>query len=408
MLHLMLSGVLIGVVVLLWLPLLSELLCILARRRVPSAPSRTGEVPRLLILVPAHNEELMIEGCVRSLLDMSYPGDATHIVVIADNCTDATARLAGEQGVPVMERVDPDFPGKPQAIAWALSQINLQEWDACVIVDADSTVAPGFAAGLAKLAPLNDIVFQPNNLVLNEFESWLTRLGGLWGRRQFEVTVPLKQSAGLNCSIGNGMGIGTNLLIRDGWRSHSITEDSELYAVYTEAGVRIHHASAADIFAQESRSLGEGAIQRRRWLAGRIRVIQDWCVRIIRSPRIGWHQKLDMFVELGLSSPVLHLIIAFTVAAAALFALPGVSGRWIAFLALASVSGLAVTTIVAIVRHPQPWRTISSFFMLPAYAAWRIIVAVSTLLTLRDTTWRRTARPAPHVASAVPMTDRPA
>jgi cellulose synthase/poly-beta-1,6-N-acetylglucosamine synthase-like glycosyltransferase len=365
-------------------------------------------VPRLLFLVPAHNEELMIEQCVRSLLDMSYPTDARHIVVIADNCTDATARIAAQLGVPILERVYPESPGKPGAIAWALGKLDLGKWDACVIVDADSAVAPGFASGLAELAPLNDIAFQPNNLVLNEFESWLTRLGGLLGRCRFEVTFPLKQSAGLNCSIGNGMGIGTNLLMRDGWLSNSITEDSELYAVYTEAGVRILHARAADIFSHESRSLGEGAIQRRRWLAGRIHVIRDWGARIVRSPRIGWHQKLDMFVELGLSSPVLHLMIAFAVAAAALFALPGTLGKWIALLALASVSGLAVTTIVAIVRHPQPWRTLSSFFMLPAYAAWRIIVVVSTLVTLRDTTWRRTARNAPRVARAGPITDRPA
>lgn len=395
MLHLILTGLLIGALVLLWLPPFSELLCLLARRRVGRSPSPSGEVPRLLFLVPAHNEELMIAGCVRSVLDMSYPADARQVVVIADNCTDATGRIAAEQGAESLVRVDPDFAGKPRAIAWALSQMDLREWDACVIVDADSTVAPGFASGLAELGPVNDIVFQPNNLVLNEFESWLTRLGGLLGRCRFEVTFPLKQSAGLNCSIGNGMGIGTNLLMRDGWRSHSITEDSELYAVYTEAGVRIRHATAADIFSLESRSLQEGATQRRRWLAGRIRVIQDWGVRIVRSPRIGWHQKLDMFVELGLSSPVLHLMIAFAVAATALFALPGPAGKWIAFLALASVSGLGITTIVALMRHPQPWRTLASFFMLPAYAGWRLVVVLGTLLTLRDTTWRRTTRTAP-------------
>jgi len=408
MLHLMLTGVLIGVVVLLWLPPFSELLCILTRRRVTPARSPIAELPRLLFLVPAHDEEQMIEGCVRSLLDMSYPADARRIVVIADNCTDATARLAAEQGVSILERVDPEFGGKPRAIAWALSQMDLREWDACVIVDADSTVAPSFASGLAQLAPLNEIVFQPNNLVLNEFESWLTRLGGLLGRCRFQVTFPLKESAGLNCSIGNGMGIGTSLLLRDGWLSNSITEDSELYAVYTEAGVRIRLATAADIFSLESRSLQEGATQRRRWLAGRIRVMKDWGVRIVRSPRIGWHQKLDMFVELGLSSPVLHLMIAFAVAAIALFGLPRAAGQWIAFVALASVSGIAVTTMVAIKRHPQPWRTLSSFFMLPVYAGWRLVIVLATLLTLRDTTWRRSARGGAHVASAVPITDRPA
>lgn len=396
MLHLMLYAGLGCAVAVLWLPPLSELLSVLCRRRVVAAfHSRSREEPRLLFLVPAHDEELMISKCVRSLVDMEYPVTSRQIVVIADNCTDATAMLARQEGAETLQRIDRESPGKPQAIAWALDQIELHDWDACVIVDADSTVAPTFASALAELAPLNDIVFQPNNLVLNEYESWLTRLGGLLGRCRFEVTYPLKQSAGLNCPIANGMGIGTNLLIRDGWRSFSITEDSELYALYTEAGVRIRHASAANIFSQESRSLQEGATQRRRWLAGRIRVIQDWGVRIIRSPRITWRQKLDMFVELGLASPVVHLMIAFAVSAVALFALPASAGRWIASVAAASLSGVAITTIIAVWRHPQPWRTLSAFFMLPAYASWRLVVLFGTLFTLRDNMWRRTARTAP-------------
>jgi len=200
----MLAVALGGVVAVLWLPLLSELLCAFSRgRQNARRGSSRAEMPRLLFLVPAHDEELLIAGCVRSLLAMTYPATHRRIIVIADNCSDATARLAREKGAESLERVDPKLPGKPRAIDWALGQIDLREWDACVIVDADSTVAKTFALGLAALAPLNDIVFQPNNLVLNEFESWLTRLGGLLGRCRFEVTFPLKQSAGLNIPIGN-------------------------------------------------------------------------------------------------------------------------------------------------------------------------------------------------------------
>ena len=406
MLHLMLGLALSCVVALLWLPLLSELLSLFGRRPTLALPGlRSGEVPRLLFLVPAHDEALLISGCVRSLLDMEYPGIRRRIIVIADNCSDTTARLAREQGAESMERTNGDLPGKPRAIAWALSQIDLRQWDACVIIDADSTVDRNFALGLAKLAPLNDIVFQPNNGVCNEFENWLTRLGGLLGRCRFQVTYPLKQSAGLNCPISNGMGFGTNLLIRDGWRSFSITEDTELYAIYTEAGVPIRHASAANLFSQEARSLREGATQRRRWLAGRLYIIREWGPRLLRSPHIGWRQKLDALVELGLSGPVLHLVAAVVAVAVALMGVGGKLGWWIACLAAASLSALVITTITVIGRHPQPWRTVSSFFMLPLYAGWRLVVVLGTLVTLRDRTWRRTARTAPQVAGVVPMTD---
>ena len=397
MLRLMFAVALIGLAVALWLPLLSELLSLLARWRAGAPVSKPpGDIPRLLFLVPAHDEELLIAGCARSLLGMGYPATHRRVVVIADNCSDSTARLAREQGAECLERADPKLPGKPRAIGWALGQIDLRQWDACVIVDADSTVAPTFALGLAKLAPLNDIAFQANFGVLNEFESWLTRLGGVLSRCRYNVTYPLKQSAGLNCPItGNGMGFGTNLLIRDGWRAFSITEDSELYAIYTEAGVPIRHASQANLFSQEARSLQQGATQRRRWLAGRIRIIREWAFRLILSPNIGWHQKLDAFVELGLASPVVHLLVAGLVVAAALIGLGGTPAWWIAALAATSLSGVAVTTIVVVSSHPQPWRTFFSFLMLPVYAGWRLVVVFGTLSTLRDTTWRKTARTAP-------------
>lgn len=409
MLRLMLSVVLACVVAVIWLPLLSELLSVLRRgRHFVIADQPSEEPPRLLFLVPAHNEELLIAGCVRSLLDMKYPLTKRRIIVLADNCSDRTAVVAREQGAESLIRDDQQAPGKPRAIAWALAQIELREWDACVIVDADSTVSPDFAAAIAKLGPLNDIAFQSNIGVLNETESWLTRLGGVLSRCRYEVTYPLKQSAGLNCPInGNGMGFGTTLLIRDGWRAFSIAEDSEQYAIYTAAGVPIRHAADANLFSQEARSLDQGVTQRRRWLAGRIRIIHEWGTRLLLSPHIGWHQKLDAFIELGLAIPVLHLLFAVSVAIAALVAVGGSAGRWIASLAVASLAGIAVNAIFVIGRHPQPWRTILSFFMLPVYALWRFVVLLGTVSTLRDVAWRKTARTAPLKTTEVLQLGRP-
>lgn len=403
MVRLILTIILGGVVAVIWLPLLSELISVLRRgRNVVATRGLPEELPRLLFLIPAHNEELLIANCVRSLLDMTYPTANRRILVIADNCSDRTAVAAREQGAESLIRDDLRAPGKPRAIAWALDQIALREWDACVIVDADSTVAPDFASALAKLAPLNDIAFQSNIGVLNETESWLTRLGGVLSRCRYEVTYPLKQSAGLNCPLnGNGMGFGTNLLIRDGWRAFSIAEDSEQYAIYTAAGVPIRHAAGANLLSQEARSLEQGVTQRRRWLAGRIRIIREWGLRLFLSRRIGWHQKLDAIVELGLAIPVVHLLVAIPIAVVAVAVIGGPRGWWIASLSIISLFGIAINAILVISRHPQPWRTILSFFMLPVYAVWRFAVLLGTLSTLRDVAWRKTARTAPADGSDV-------
>src|SRR5439155_26320682 len=115
-----------------------------------------GETPRLLFLVPAHNEQLLIESCVRSILRIRYPTTHYGVVVVADNCTDRTAALARAAGARCLERNDPARPGKPQAIAWALQQpAFMNNYDAVVIVDADPVVALDFAAALAGAVPLN-------------------------------------------------------------------------------------------------------------------------------------------------------------------------------------------------------------------------------------------------------------
>ena len=71
---------------------------------------------RFCVLVPAYNEEAGIGGTVQSLQALNYPPDRSRIVVLADNCTDGTARIAAAHGADVIERHDPVRRGK----GWAL------------------------------------------------------------------------------------------------------------------------------------------------------------------------------------------------------------------------------------------------------------------------------------------------
>src|SRR5437667_11741433 len=96
---------------------------------------RIRQSPRLLFLVPAHNEELLIQSCLGSLTRLAYPAERFNILVIADNCTDRTAELTRRAGVRCLERIDPSRRGKPYAIAWAVAQLQLVALDAVVIVD---------------------------------------------------------------------------------------------------------------------------------------------------------------------------------------------------------------------------------------------------------------------------------
>ena len=381
--------------IVLWLPNLVDLAALLgtlARRRRGSRVLPGGTPPRLLFLVPAHNEEMLIAHCVRSLVEMDYPAEARRIVVIADNSSDGTARLAREAGAECIERFDDAHRGKPHALAWALREIGLAQTNACVVVDADTVVAPGFARGLAALAPLDDIAVQANVGTMNEWDNWLTRLEGLLARCRYDVTYRLRDWAGLHCPLtGNGMCLGRKLLEREGWQAFSLTENWELYARYTAEGIAIRFAYRAELFMQLVRSMKQGRIQRTRWLAGRTWVLRTWWRRILYSRKAKAIDKFATLAELAALSPVLQLSAAIVIALLAL-ALPSPWRFWIAGAAVASTASLVIVTILVLARHPYPKATLLAFLRLPAYAVWRASVAATTLLIPSSGEWLKTER----------------
>ena len=97
----------------------------------------------ITVLVPAHNEEGCITETLASLKSQSHP--PARIIVVADNCTDATVRLAREAGVDVFETIGNDKKkagGLNQAIARVLP--GMGENDCVMVMDADTTLDPGF------------------------------------------------------------------------------------------------------------------------------------------------------------------------------------------------------------------------------------------------------------------------
>ena len=107
-------------------------------------------MPAVVAVVPAHNEESMIVDTLRALLAQSRAPD--RIVVSADNCTDATARVArAVPGVEVFEtsgNVHKKAGNLNQVLSWLLPTLGPS--DAVLVQDADSRLAPGFIAAATR------------------------------------------------------------------------------------------------------------------------------------------------------------------------------------------------------------------------------------------------------------------
>ena len=115
-------------------------------RRPSSVAVAAASVPltRFDVVVPAHDEEAGIARTIASLAALDYPASMFRVVVVADNCSDATAERARAAGATVLERVDTQRRGKGYALSFAFDAcLRDGRASAVVVVDADTSVSPG-------------------------------------------------------------------------------------------------------------------------------------------------------------------------------------------------------------------------------------------------------------------------
>jgi chlorobactene glucosyltransferase len=141
----------------------------------------SGSVPRLSVVIPARNEALNIETCVRAACASTHPD--LEIIVVDDSSSDGTASLAvqaagGDPRVRVHSgaALPAGWAGKP----WACQQgAQLATGAHLLFIDADVQLNPEAALSAAK-------VLEGKNLdLLSGFGTW--RLESFWERAAIPV-----------------------------------------------------------------------------------------------------------------------------------------------------------------------------------------------------------------------------
>jgi 1,2-diacylglycerol 3-beta-glucosyltransferase len=151
------------------------ILAIWSRRTSPAAGRHRRT--KFHVLIPAHNEESGLATTFQSLVVVRYPREAVDVTMIADRCDDATAVVAGNQGVRCLERRSGPH-GKGAAIAWVIDELQRQHigFDALVVIDADTVADPLLLAAFAEALAAGHEVRQAYNYLSNPWESPFTRL----------------------------------------------------------------------------------------------------------------------------------------------------------------------------------------------------------------------------------------
>ncbi len=268
---------LVWVITIFWLYQLVISVCSLIKLK--DKPMLVNKKHRFMAIIPAHNEENVVEELIKSLKAQDYPKDLYDIYVIADNCTDKTAEVARKAGAIVYERFDPTKKTKGYALNWFLKQ-KIEEdaqYDAFCIFDADNIVDKNFIKNMNKKLCQGEEVVQGYRDIKNPTDNWITAGYAIfyWTMNRFYHLA--RYNIGLSPLInGTGFMVKFDLVKPNGWDTKTLTEDIEFSLKTIIKGKKLGWATDAIVYDEQPLGFVQSWKQRSRWTVGHIQCIKEY------------------------------------------------------------------------------------------------------------------------------------
>jgi cellulose synthase/poly-beta-1,6-N-acetylglucosamine synthase-like glycosyltransferase len=355
--------------------------------REPQGRGGQGEI-RFLVLVPAHNEELVIGRCLEAIERDRRPRDV--VLVVADRCTDATAAIARSLPASVLERGPDDVPGRAAARQAGLQHAAALDWDAVLMIDSDSVIEPGFfdACERALVAGASAVQARSESsrarTLAMEASLAAFTLQGITiprGRDRLGVSVRLR---------GTGMAIRRDLAFAHRMEAPA-SEDLFLTLDLVLSGVRCRHVETARLRSDGASSWGAFGGQKLRYEAGRMSAARAYVPRLLRRAVVE-RDAACLEAAWFLVTPPFALAALSLLVGAALTLLAGAWPVAATLGAGALVLGLVLAT--GLVQARAGLRTWLSLLAAPWYVIWKSAVQLRALASVlrRDTYYPPTAR----------------
>jgi cellulose synthase/poly-beta-1,6-N-acetylglucosamine synthase-like glycosyltransferase len=342
------------------------------------------------VLIPAHNEAAVI---IETVTALRASAPLARILVVADNCSDETARYARAAGAEVAERHDLVKRGKGYALDHGRARLASDPPACVVILDADCRIVEHGVAALASEVARTGGAVQAANLVIGDAE----------GRSQaaisnFAMMVKnLFRARGMARLGGGVLLFGTGMAFP--WRlfedlqlaTGDATEDIALGLDLARAGAVVTLADHVRVTSPPADAAGSRG-QRTRWEHGFLKSMQRAAIPMLASG-LAQRSPLQTAVGLHMMVPPLALLVALALAVLGLVgALMLLGGSVLPVALLAAAIALAAMAVAAAWlaggREVLPG---ASLFAIPLYILWKIPIYIAYLVKPNNE-WNRTRR----------------
>jgi cellulose synthase/poly-beta-1,6-N-acetylglucosamine synthase-like glycosyltransferase len=361
-------------------------------QRSKHADASESPRPRVAVIVPAHDEQAGIAATLRSIQSQLAPDD--QLLVVADNCQDQTAAIAGRLNATVLERRDEYRRGKGFALAFGLEKLSADPPPVVLFFDADCRIGPGTVDLLAREAHVAQRPAQALYLCEPTADGGAQqRISALAFRFKNLIRTAGMTRLGGGCYLtGSGMALPWSLVDKVPWATGNVVEDMQLGIDFTVAGYPPRFVPAATVLSNLPASAAGLLAQRRRWEHGFLATALNE-VPLLLTQAVEHRSWALLVLAVDLAVPPLALLsmaLGVIWMAALLIWLIGLGGMPLAIATWAGFS-FAGATLLGWAMHCRDVAPASLLLQVPRYLLSKIPLYLQ-FITRREQRWVRAER----------------
>ena len=242
---------------------------------------------RFAFVVSARNEENVIGQLCDCVRDQDYPAELVDVFVVADNCTDATARVAEEHGAIVYVRNNTELIGKGYAMGELFehirSTVGFDAYDGYIVVDADNILERDYVKEMNKCFSAGNRLIVGYRNSKNYGDNWISSGYAIWFLRESRYLNAVRSNLGVTSEIkGTGFLVHKDIIKRqDGWIHDLLIEDVQFTIENVLLGERVEYCDTAILYDEQPTSFKTSWWQRKRWCRGYLQILRRYTKKLI-------------------------------------------------------------------------------------------------------------------------------
>jgi hypothetical protein len=298
--------------------------------------------------------------------------------VVADRCTDRTAEIARALGASVLERGASEAAGRAAARQAGLERARSLQWDAVVMLDADSVIEPGFFGACERALTPGVHAVQARSE--SSRGSTLAAEAALAAFTLQGITIPRgRDRLGVSVRLrGTGMAIQRDVALAHRFRAPA-SEDLFFTLDLLLDSIRCRHVDAARLRSQGAPDWESFGGQKMRYEAGRMAAAFAYVPRLL-ARGVRRRDRACLEAAWFLASPPFALGILSLLLGAGVTAATGAQGLVAVFAGGLGLMCLALLT--GLVQARAGLRTWLALGAAPWYVGWKAAVQARAVASL--------------------------